>query len=968
LVPDHAPEALQEVALVDDQVSVEEPPLTSEVGFAASDTVGAAGVTVTLADALALPPGPVQTMAKEPELVNAPLDSLPEVALPPDQAPDAVQELASVDDQLRVEDPPLTTKVGFAVSDTVGIAGGGVLTVTVVDALALPPEPVQRSSKVLVLVNALLGWLPEVALPPDHAPEAVQEAALVDDQVSVDDPPLTTVVGFAASDTVGAGGVTVTVTEAFAVPPSPVQAMAKVPELVSTPLDWLPEIALVPDHAPEAVQELASVDDQVRVEDPPLTTEAGFAASDTVGTGAVTVTPADALALPPGPVQAIVKALELVSTPLDWLPEIALVPDHAPEALQEVALVDDQVSVDDAPLATEVGFAASDTVGAGGVTVTLADALALPPGPVQVREKLLLAVSMAVACCPEIALLPDQAPDAVQELASVDDQVSVEEPPLTTEVGFAASDTVGAGGVTVTPADALALPPGPVQVREKLLLAVSMAVACCPEIALLPDQAPDAVQELASVDDQVSVDDPPLTTEAGFAVSDTVGARGVTVTVADAFAVPPNPVQAMANVPELVSAPLGWLPEVALLPDHAPEAVQEVALVDDQVSVADPPLTTELGFAVSDTVGTGAVTVTLADALAVPPGPVQAMAKVLEAVSAPLDWLPEVALLPDHAPEAVQEPASVDDQASVDDPPMTTEAGFAHSDTVGSGGGGGAPVTLTVVDALELPPGPVQVREKFVLAASLAVTWLPEIGLPPCHPPEAEQELAFAEVQTSVAASPLVTEGGLATSNTVGAGGGGSEPTELAGVHCGCSPPPQAASARARSETSSKLGVRKMGIPIFRAAVPDSACASIKPRRPAQQKSPLVAILRQKDHRCRIGLAPPKSRQSHVPRPDAHPAQGTESPAAPAISGRASSWPLPFDLPTDSTGPAAQCPPTQDGVPFRTCPRCRWAWGRDSGTRYSRRRQSSRAVSSLRSGCPRATGWSSRPESRAGFR
>jgi hypothetical protein len=34
--------------------------------------------------------------------------------------------------------------------------------------------------------------------------------------------------------------------------------------------------------------------------------------------------------------------------------------------VQEVTLVDDQVSVDDPPLATDVGLAASDTVGTGG--------------------------------------------------------------------------------------------------------------------------------------------------------------------------------------------------------------------------------------------------------------------------------------------------------------------------------------------------------------------------------------------------------------------------------------------------------------------------------------------------------------------------------------------------------------------------------------------------------------------------
>jgi len=105
------------------------------------------------------------------------------------------------------------------------------------------------------------------------------------------------------------------------------------------------------------------------------------------------VTVADALLVPPEPVQARLKVLVLVKATVDWLPEVALVPVHplAPEAVQEVALVEDQVSVEVAPFATEVGFAASDTVGAGGGggvpgTVTVADALAPPPEPVQVRE------------------------------------------------------------------------------------------------------------------------------------------------------------------------------------------------------------------------------------------------------------------------------------------------------------------------------------------------------------------------------------------------------------------------------------------------------------------------------------------------------------------------------------------------------------------------------------------------------
>ncbi len=62
-----------------------------------------------------------------------------------------------------------------------------------------------------------------------------------------------------------------------------------------------------------------------------------------------------------------------------------MLPDHAPEAVHEAALVDDQVSVEDPPLATDAGFAVSDTVGTGN-TVTVTEALALPPEPLQVRE------------------------------------------------------------------------------------------------------------------------------------------------------------------------------------------------------------------------------------------------------------------------------------------------------------------------------------------------------------------------------------------------------------------------------------------------------------------------------------------------------------------------------------------------------------------------------------------------------
>ena len=53
--------------------------------------------------------------------------------------------------------------------------------------------------------------------------------------------------------------------------------------------------------------------------------------------------------------------------------------------MQELALVDDHVSVDDSPGAMACGDAASDTVGPSVVTVTRTLVDAIPPMPMQVR-------------------------------------------------------------------------------------------------------------------------------------------------------------------------------------------------------------------------------------------------------------------------------------------------------------------------------------------------------------------------------------------------------------------------------------------------------------------------------------------------------------------------------------------------------------------------------------------------------
>jgi hypothetical protein len=65
---------------------------------------------------------------------------------------------------------------------------------------------------------------------------------------------------------------------------------------------------MAPLHAPDAVQEPASVELQLSMESPPKETVEGLAEMNTVGTGAAasTVIVADADADPPAPVQEMV--------------------------------------------------------------------------------------------------------------------------------------------------------------------------------------------------------------------------------------------------------------------------------------------------------------------------------------------------------------------------------------------------------------------------------------------------------------------------------------------------------------------------------------------------------------------------------------------------------------------------------------------------------------------------------------
>lgn len=154
-----------------------------------------------------------------------------------------------------------------------------------------------------------------------------------------------------------------------------------------------------------------------------------------------------------------------VNEPVDCEPLKPLLPDQAPEAVQEVALLLDQASLEAVPELTVLGLALSVTTDGNVGTVTVTDCVAEPPSPVQVRSYSVVLVSAPVDQVPLVATAPLQPPEAVHAVASLELQVKLELAPLATVVGAPVNVTAGAGLVTTTSADCEAEPPVPVQVR-----------------------------------------------------------------------------------------------------------------------------------------------------------------------------------------------------------------------------------------------------------------------------------------------------------------------------------------------------------------------------------------------------------------------------------------------------------------------------------------------------------------------
>ena len=472
----------------------------------------------------------------------------------------------------------------------------------------MPPSPVQaRVNVLLAAVSAPVLAEPAVARLPDQAPLAVHDVALVEDHVNELLPPLDTLVGFAVSVTVGAGEVVTTVTDRLVVPPPPVHVNVNVVFAFSAGVAWLPFVAFVPLQPPEAVQLDALLVVHVKVDDSPLTTEAGLAVSVTDGALDATVTVAVRLALPPAPAQVSVKLVVAASAPVDWLPLVDFVPLQPPDAAQLDALLELQLSVDAEPLATVDGLTDRVTDGGAGGTVTETETvwLTLPPVPEQVSVKLVAELSAVLDSVPLVARSPLQPPDAEQLVAPVELQVSDVGLPTTTTDGLAARARVGAGvDPTLTVALWLAVPPAPVQMSVKLVVVATGSVVWLPFKALAPLQPPDAVQLVAFDEFQFRVAVWPLVTVVGDAVSEIVGALGsATLTVTVRPLLPPAPVQVRVKLVVAFRAGITSLPVNALLPLHPSAAVQPVAFDALHARVTAPPGTVLDGLALRLTTG-----------------------------------------------------------------------------------------------------------------------------------------------------------------------------------------------------------------------------------------------------------------------------------------------------------------------------------------------------------------------------
>jgi hypothetical protein len=134
----------------------------------------------------------------------------------------------------------------------------------------------------------------------------------------------------------------------------------------------------------------------------------------------------------------------------------------------------------------------------------------------QVRANSVVPVSAAVVCEPLVGTLPLQPPEAVQLLASSACQLRMVVVPAVSVVACATRLTEGAGVVTVTSADCVDAPPGPVQASMNVVVELSASIVADPLTGFVPLQPPLAAQESAPTALQARVVAAPIATRLGL--------------------------------------------------------------------------------------------------------------------------------------------------------------------------------------------------------------------------------------------------------------------------------------------------------------------------------------------------------------------------------------------------------------------------------------------------------------------
>lgn len=156
----------------------------------------------------------------------------------------------------------------------------------------------------------------------------------------------------------------------------------------------------------------------------------------------------------------------------------------------------------------------------------------------------------------------------------------------------------------------------------KVLLVVMLLIVCVPDVATVPLQSPEPVHEVASVDTQESCVLPPIATEVGFALRDSVG-TGTVVPSLSSELDPKQPASRSAQVAMLTAPALRNMANrgTEKTADSNPRARVSTRARNARLSqpIEPPP---ELSSPLPPPPPPGA-TVTVTLSLAEPPAPVQ---------------------------------------------------------------------------------------------------------------------------------------------------------------------------------------------------------------------------------------------------------------------------------------------------------------------------------------------------------